>query len=60
MGMDRTSLLWALVLFFGAAVAFRLVQRLTEDSPLAVTLAIELAVLALIIGGIIVVVRRKR
>ena len=58
--MDRTSLLWALVLFFGAAIAFRLVQRLTEDSPVAVTLALEVAVLALIIAGIIVIVRRKR
>jgi hypothetical protein len=58
--MDRTTILWALVLFFGATIAFRAVQRLTEDSPLAVTLALELVVLAVIVAGVVVVVRRRR
>jgi lipopolysaccharide export LptBFGC system permease protein LptF len=58
--MDRTTVLWALVLFFGATIAFRAIQQLTEDSPVAVTLALELVVLVAIIAGVVIVVRRRR
>ena len=57
--MDRTTVLWALVLFFGATIAFRAIQRLTEDSPVAVTLALEVVVLVAIIAGVVVVRRRR-
>jgi lipopolysaccharide export LptBFGC system permease protein LptF len=58
--MDRMTLLWALVLFFGAMIAFRAIQQLTEDSPVAVTLALEVVVLVAIIAGVVIVVRRRR
>jgi hypothetical protein len=53
------TLLWTLVAFFGASIAFRAVQNATEDSPLGVTIALELVVLAAIIGLIVVLVRRQ-
>jgi hypothetical protein len=53
------TLLWTLVAFFGASIAFRAVQNATEDEPLAVTIAIEVVVLAAIIGLIVFLVRRQ-
>jgi len=52
-------LLWTLVAFFGASLAFSAVQDLTEDEPLAVTIAVEVAVLGAIIALIVVLVRRQ-
>lgn len=57
--MDRRILLWSLVAFFGASLAFNAVQDLTADEPLAVTLAAEVAVLAAIVALIVVVMRRR-
>jgi hypothetical protein len=57
--VDRRIMLWTLVAFFGASVAFNLVQQATEDQPTAVTLAIEVVVLAAIVGVIVVLVRRS-
>ena len=57
--MDRTTILWAFVVFFGATIAFQAVQNATEGESTTVTLAIELVVLVLIVGGIILFVRRR-
>ena len=57
--MTRTTLLWTLVAFFGASIAFRAVIRATEDSPVAVTIALELVLLAALVGLIVVLVRRS-
>ena len=56
--MDRNSLLWTLVLFFGASILFSALRRATEDSPTGVAVAVQVAALALLIGGIVLVVRR--
>jgi lipopolysaccharide export LptBFGC system permease protein LptF len=58
--MDRNTVLWAFVVFFGATVAFQAVQRATEDESVVVTLALEVVVLALIVGGVVLLVRRQR
>lgn len=57
--MDRDTLLWSLVAFFGASVAFGLIRTSTKDSPTAVTLGLEAVALVLIVGLIVVVVRRR-
>ena len=57
--MERSTILWSLVAFFGAAIAFNGVQQLTEDESTLVTLAAEVVVLGLIIAFIIFVVRRS-
>lgn len=53
------TLYWTLALFFGASIAFRAVQQATEDSPVAVTLGLEVALLVAIVATIVVVVRRR-
>ncbi len=60
MAVDRTMLFWTLGLFFGASIGFRAIQNWTEDESLAVTIAAELVLLAVLIGGIVYFVRRDR
>lgn len=57
--MSRQTLLWTLVVFFGASLAFNAVQDLTADEPIGVTIAVEVAVLAAIVGLIVLVVRLR-
>ena len=57
--MDRQTALWALVAFFGSAIAFNAVQRATEDSAKGVTIIAQLGVLAVIVVVILVIVRRR-
>lgn len=59
MGGARGTLLWTLVAFFGASLAFRAVQDLTEDESIGVTIAAELVVLGAIIGLIVLIVRAR-
>jgi len=56
--VERRTVLWALVAFFGASIAFRAVQEATEDEPTGVTLLAEVAVLVVIVALIVVLVRR--
>ena len=58
--MDRNSLLWTLVLFFGASIVFASLHRATEDSSTGVTVAVQVGALALMIAGIVIVVRLLR
>ncbi len=58
--MDRNSLLWVLVAFFGASVVFAGLRRLTEDESTATTVAVQVAALALIVGIVVAVVRLRR
>ena len=58
--MNQNTLLWVLVVFFGGTVLFGGLRRLTEDSPTGVTVAVQLGALALVIGVVVVVVRRLR
>jgi membrane protein DedA with SNARE-associated domain len=57
--MERSTILWSLVAFFGAAIAFNAVQDVTEDESTIVTLLAELVVLGLIVAFIIFIVRRS-
>ena len=50
---------WTLALFFGGSIVFRAIQDGTKDSPLAVTLGLQVAVLVVAIVVIVVVVRRR-
>jgi uncharacterized membrane protein HdeD (DUF308 family) len=56
--VNRNTALWVLVLFFGGSVLFGGLRRLTEDSSAGVTVAVQLGALALIIGALVVLVRR--
>ena len=58
--MDRNALLWALVVFFGASIVFSTIRNATEDEGVAVTLGLELVAGALLVGAIVLIVRRRR
>ncbi len=57
--MDRNAVLWTLVAFFGATVAFQLIQKATEGESFALTLGLEAIALAAMIVLIVLIVRRR-
>jgi hypothetical protein len=57
--VDRRTVLWTLVAFFGAGLVFFGVRRLTEGESAAVVLGAQLVALAAIVGLIVVLVRRQ-
>ena len=58
--MDRTTVLWCITVFFGASIAFQVIKSLTEDSSDGVSLGLQAVALALMIAGIVLVVRKRR
>jgi hypothetical protein len=56
--VGRNTLLWTLALFFGASVLFGYLRKATEDSSTGVTVAVQVGALALLVAGIVIVVRR--
>jgi uncharacterized membrane protein YhaH (DUF805 family) len=58
--VDRNTLLWTVVLFLGGSLLFSALRRATEDSSTGVTVAVQFAALALVVGAIVLVVRRLR
>ena len=57
--MDRSTILWTLVAFFGASVGFRGVQEATSGSPVLVTIELEVVLFAVIVIAIVAIVRRQ-
>jgi uncharacterized membrane protein YhaH (DUF805 family) len=58
--VSRNAALWILVVFFGGSVLFGGLRRLTEDEPVGVVIAVQLGALALVLGAVVLVVRRLR
>ena len=58
--MERNTLLWTLVVFFGATLVFGLLRNVTEGEPVGVRLGVQVAALALIVGAITLFVRWKK
>jgi hypothetical protein len=58
--VDRTTVLWTVVIFIGGSVLFGALRRATDDASTAVTVAVQLAALALVIAALVLVVRRLR
>jgi hypothetical protein len=53
-------LFWVLGLFFGSGLVFAGLRKLTAHQGAGVTLAAQAAALALIVGVVVLVVRRRR
>ncbi len=53
-------MLWTLVVFFGASIAFAAVRNATSDEGTGIALLAQLGVGALIVAAIVVIVRRRR
>jgi hypothetical protein len=58
--VDRNTLLWTLVVFFGASIAFGAIGNATSDESVGVRLAAQLGAGALIVGALVLFVRRRR
>ena len=57
--MDRQTLLWTLVVFFGASIIFRAIRNATEDEPIGISFLLAVGALVVMIGVISYVVRRR-
>jgi len=56
----NTTLLWTLVAFFAGTLLFGFLRQATEGSSTAVVLLVQVGALAVVIGVILLVVRRLR
>lgn len=57
--MDRRTILWTLVAFFGASLLFATANNLLRDESAALRLGVQVALLALLVGAILLAVRRS-
>lgn len=58
--MDRNTLLWTIVVFFGATVVFGAIGNATEDESAPVRIGLQALAGLLLIGVLVAVVRRQR
>ena len=58
--MYRDTVLWTLVVFFGASIMFGAIRNATEDESAGVQLLAQLGAALLVVGAIVVIVRRRR
>jgi hypothetical protein len=53
-------MLWTLVVFFGASILFAALGKATQDEGAGVTLAVQLVAGLIVVGGIVLYLRRRR
>jgi hypothetical protein len=58
--VDRNTVLWTLVVFFGASILFGALRNATEDESTGVQLLVQLGAALLVVGAIVLIVRRDR
>ena len=58
--MDRNTLLWAVVVFFGASLMFSTIRDASDEDGVGVSLAAQLAAGLLLVAFIFLIVRRRR
>jgi hypothetical protein len=58
--VNRETVLWTLVLFFGASIMFGAIRNATEDEGAGLSLVIQLGAGLLLIGAVILFVRRRK
>jgi hypothetical protein len=57
--VDRNTILWTLVLFFGASLMFGGIRRAAEDEGTGVALAAQVVAGGLLVVVIVLFVRRR-
>ena len=57
--MNRQTLLWSLVVFFGAGLLFNAVNDATEGESAGLRIVAQLVTLALVVGAIMFIVRLR-
>jgi hypothetical protein len=58
--VDRDTVLWTLVVFFGASILFAAIRNATSDEGTGVSLGLQLAAGLVLVGAIVIFVRRRR
>ena len=58
--VDRDTVLWTLVVFFGASVLFAAIRNATQDDGVGVSLVLQLAAGLLLVAAIVFFMRRRR
>jgi ABC-type arginine transport system permease subunit len=58
--VDRNTVLWTLVVFFGASVLFGAIGNLTEDESDVLRIGLQVLAGVLVIGLLVAYVRRQR
>jgi hypothetical protein len=58
--VDRDTVLWTLVLFFGASIMFAAIRSATKDEGTGLSLALQLAAGLVLVGAIVFYVRRRK
>jgi len=58
--VDRNTLLWTLVVFFGASVLFGAIANATEDESTALRVGLQVVAGVALIGLLVVIVRKTR
>jgi MYXO-CTERM domain-containing protein len=58
--VDRDTLLWTIVVFFGASVLFGVIANATEGESAGVRVALETVAALALIGLLVLIVRRTR
>jgi hypothetical protein len=58
--VDRNTLLWTLVVFFGATVLFGAIGNLTEDEGDVLRIGLQALAGLLVVGLLVAYVRRQR
>jgi hypothetical protein len=57
--VDRNTVLWTLVVFFGASLMFSTIRDATRGEGVGVALAAQLAAGLLLVAAIVVYLRRR-
>jgi hypothetical protein len=58
--VNRDTVLWTLVVFFGASIMFAAIRDATSDESAGLSLAAQLAAGLLLVGAIVLFLRRRR
>ena len=58
--MDRNTLLWAMVVFFGASLMFSAISDAADEDGIGVSLAAQLAAGLLLVAFIVLIVKRRQ
>ena len=58
--VDRDSVLWTIVVFFGASILFAAIRSATQDEGTGVSLTLQLVAGLVLVAAIVVFVRRRK
>ena len=58
--MDRNTILWTIVIFFGATVLFGVIGNLTEDESAVIRIGLQAIVGLIIVALLVSYVRRTK